>query len=59
MGAEIEESHGHLHCKVTRLKGAEIQLDYPSVGATENIILAGVKAEREQQLLEMQLESQK
>ncbi|MBU5426793.1 UDP-N-acetylglucosamine 1-carboxyvinyltransferase [Tissierella pigra] len=45
MGAEIEESHGHLHCKVTRLKGAEIQLDYPSVGATENIILAGVKAE--------------
>ncbi|WMM23355.1 UDP-N-acetylglucosamine 1-carboxyvinyltransferase [Tissierella sp. MB52-C2] len=45
MGAEIEESHGHLHCKATKLKGAEIQLDYPSVGATENIILAGVRAE--------------
>jgi UDP-N-acetylglucosamine 1-carboxyvinyltransferase len=45
MGAEIEESHGHLYCKATKLKGAEIQLDYPSVGATENIILAGVRAE--------------
>lgn len=45
MGAEIEESHGHLHCKTKGLKGCDIQLDYPSVGATENIILAGVTAE--------------
>ncbi|WP_338114480.1 UDP-N-acetylglucosamine 1-carboxyvinyltransferase [Tissierella carlieri] len=45
MGAEIEESHGHLYCKAEGLKGADIQLDYPSVGATENIILAGVTAE--------------
>jgi len=45
MGAEIEESHGYLHCKAKKLKGCDIQLDYPSVGATENIILAGVKAE--------------
>lgn len=44
MGAEIEESHGQIHCKTTGLKGADIQLDYPSVGATENIILAGVTA---------------
>ncbi|WP_353094065.1 UDP-N-acetylglucosamine 1-carboxyvinyltransferase [Tissierella praeacuta] len=45
MGAEIEESHGHLYCKTTGLRGCDIQLDYPSVGATENIILAGVTAE--------------
>lgn len=45
MGAEIEESHGLLHCKSKGLKGCDIQLDYPSVGATENIILAGVTAE--------------
>jgi UDP-N-acetylglucosamine 1-carboxyvinyltransferase len=45
MGTEIEESHGYLHCKTKGLKGCDIQLDYPSVGATENIILAGVKAE--------------
>ena len=44
LGAEIEESHGFLHCKVKELKGGEIQLDYPSVGATENIILAAVRA---------------
>jgi len=44
MGAEIEESYGQLYCKTNGLKGADIQLDYPSVGATENIILAAVTA---------------
>ena len=44
LGVEIEESHGFLHCKAKDLKGSEIQLDYPSVGATENIILAAVRA---------------
>lgn len=44
MGAEIEESHGFLHCKTDGLKGCDIHLDYPSVGATENIILAAVTA---------------
>ena len=44
LGAEIEESHGFLYCKSKGLRGCEIQLDYPSVGATENIILAAVKA---------------
>ncbi len=44
MGAEIEEAHGFLYCKTKGLKGCEIQLDYPSVGATENIMLAAVKA---------------
>lgn len=44
LGAEIEESHGFIHCRTKGLKGSEIQLDYPSVGATENIMLAAVKA---------------
>ena len=44
LGADIEESHGYIHCKTNGLVGTEIQLDYPSVGATENIILAAVKA---------------
>jgi len=44
MGATIEEAHGFLYCKAKELKGCEIQLDYPSVGATENIMLAAVKA---------------
>ncbi|SES64684.1 UDP-N-acetylglucosamine 1-carboxyvinyltransferase [Natronincola peptidivorans] len=45
MGAEIEEAHGFLTCKAKALKGCDIQLDFPSVGATENIMLAAVFAE--------------
>lgn len=44
MGAEIKESHGFIYCKAKELTGADIQLDYPSVGATENIMLAAVRA---------------
>jgi len=44
LGAEIVESHGHIHCKATRLTGAEVYLDLPSVGATENIMMAAVLA---------------
>ncbi|GFN35971.1 UDP-N-acetylglucosamine 1-carboxyvinyltransferase [Tepidimicrobium xylanilyticum] len=44
LGADIVESHGFIYCKTKELKGCEIQLDYPSVGATENIMLAAVKA---------------
>ncbi|AOY77427.1 UDP-N-acetylglucosamine 1-carboxyvinyltransferase [Clostridium formicaceticum] len=45
MGAVIKEKHGFLICKTEGLKGCEIQLDFPSVGATENIMLAAVFAE--------------
>ena len=34
LGVVINESHGYLECEATRLKGADIHLDYPSVGAT-------------------------
>ncbi|KAB3538584.1 UDP-N-acetylglucosamine 1-carboxyvinyltransferase [Alkaliphilus pronyensis] len=44
LGANIEEKHGFLICEAKELKGAEIQLDFPSVGATENIILSAVFA---------------
>jgi UDP-N-acetylglucosamine 1-carboxyvinyltransferase len=40
LGAEVTESHGYIYCKSSTLKGSQIQLDYPSVGATENIMLA-------------------
>jgi len=45
MGVKINEAHGYLECEVDHLKGCEIHLDYPSVGATENIMLAAVLAE--------------
>ncbi|MCC5911867.1 MAG: UDP-N-acetylglucosamine 1-carboxyvinyltransferase [Clostridiaceae bacterium] len=44
MGAIIEEKHGFLICKSENLKGCEIQLDFPSVGATENVMLAATLA---------------
>jgi UDP-N-acetylglucosamine 1-carboxyvinyltransferase len=48
MGAKINDvSGGFICCEADVLKGCEIQLDYPSVGATENIMLASVFAEGE------------
>ncbi|OGL63779.1 UDP-N-acetylglucosamine 1-carboxyvinyltransferase [Candidatus Uhrbacteria bacterium RIFCSPHIGHO2_02_FULL_47_44] len=46
MGAEISETENGYHAKILkRLKGTLIELAYPSVGATETAILAGVLAE--------------
>ncbi len=45
MGVEFREEGGLLKAVSDRLHGAEIRLSKPSVGATENIILAGVMAE--------------
>ncbi|MDI4646556.1 UDP-N-acetylglucosamine 1-carboxyvinyltransferase [Cohnella hashimotonis] len=44
LGAEIEETGSRIVCKADRLSGAEISLDFPSVGATENIMMAAVMA---------------
>ncbi len=45
LGVEITEDGGYIYCRADKLTGAEILLDFPSVGATENIMLAAVKAE--------------
>lgn len=45
MGAKITEEKEGLFASAEKLKGAEISLRFPSVGATENIILAAVLAE--------------
>ncbi len=45
LGVEIEERDGYIFCKCDVMRGADISLDFPSVGATENIMLAAVKAE--------------
>ena len=45
LGVEINEDHGYLDCRCENgLYGADITLSFPSVGATENIILAAVTA---------------
>ena len=46
LGAEIEIGHGFIEARAPQgLKGARIYLDFPSVGATENIIMAASMAE--------------
>lgn len=48
MGLVIEENHGVLDCRVDgRLRGAHVALSFPSVGATENIMIAASLAEGE------------
>lgn len=44
MGAEIEKGHGYVELRAKRLTGTKIYLDFPSVGATENLIMASVLA---------------
>lgn len=45
LGVTVKEEHGYLHCETPKgLYGTEITLSFPSVGATENIILAAATA---------------
>ena len=43
LGADITRVHGYVHAKADKLRGAEIPLGFPSVGATQNIMMAAVK----------------
>ena len=45
MGAEIILGYGYVEARAKRLKGERIYLDFPSVGATENIMMAAALAE--------------
>ncbi len=47
LGINIEESGGFINCYADKIVGSNIHLDFPSVGATENIILASIFAEGE------------
>jgi UDP-N-acetylglucosamine 1-carboxyvinyltransferase len=44
MGVEFTSEHGYLEAKAPNLHGAFISLDFPSVGATENVLMAAVGA---------------
>ena len=45
LGINIKEEYGEIICDSEKIKGTQIHLDFPSVGATENIILAACLAE--------------
>src|SRR5581483_2467711 len=44
LGAVFDNAHGYLVAEAADLHGAQIWLDFPSVGATENITMAAVLA---------------
>lgn len=45
LGAEIEHGHGYVEARAKKLTGGKVYLDFPSVGATENIMMAAVLAD--------------
>ncbi|MGL5963664.1 MAG: UDP-N-acetylglucosamine 1-carboxyvinyltransferase [Fusobacteriaceae bacterium] len=45
LGVKIEIEHGYVKAYAEKLLGGEFVFDFPSVGATENVIMAAVKAE--------------
>ena len=45
LGARIDIDHGYIRVSSDRLVGATVPLDYPSVGATENLLMAATAAE--------------
>jgi UDP-N-acetylglucosamine 1-carboxyvinyltransferase len=47
MGVELEVVHGFIEARTNRLAGARVVLDFPSVGATENLLTAAVLAKGE------------
>ncbi len=63
LGAQIREQHGYIYAEAKELQGVDIQLDYPSVGATENLMMAAALAKgvthirnaaREPEIIEVQ-----
>ena len=47
MGAQISQGYGYIDLYAPKLHGAKIYLDFPSVGATENLIMAATLADGE------------
>ena len=45
MGAKITQTAGYIEAKADRLRGAHIYMDFPSVGATQNIMMAATLAD--------------
>lgn len=45
MGAIFRSEHGYVEAQVERLRGTRVLLEFPSVGATENLLMAAVTAE--------------
>ena len=47
LGIKIDENSGNIHCICDKIEDIKIHLDFPSVGATENIILTSILGDQE------------
>ena len=56
LGIEIEEKSGYIKCKYEKIYSADIVLDFPSVGATENLMLSSVFTEGKTTILNAAME---
>lgn len=45
LGVQVEDEGGRIYCDGGRMHAGEVHLDYPSVGATENVMMASVLLE--------------
>lgn len=44
LNVDIREEAGYIYCDARNMRGADVQLDLPSVGATENLMMASISA---------------
>jgi len=56
LGITVKEDEGDIECYCEKIIGNDIQLDFPSVGATENAMLAAVLAEGETKIINAAME---
>ncbi len=47
LGAEFTSAHGYVEARAHQLMGTRVMLEFPSVGATENVMMAAVRAKGE------------
>ena len=51
LGVEISEDYGYINCKAENMRAGVVHLDFPSVGATENIMMSAVLLKGETTIL--------
>lgn len=51
MGVKVEERHGYIYCDGTNMQAAFLTLDFPSVGATESLMMAACLCDGESRIL--------
>lgn len=56
LGVNVQEEGGYIKCSCDKIIGTEINLDFPSVGATENIMMASILAEGQTTIINAAME---